>query len=87
MFCLSHRQLIPFVVRAKATTNMRTQAKDEKVYMPPPRKMNVEELIGYMGSDEVLEITPQTVRLRKAELDPVERRKMARQKKQQRGTV
>eukprot|EP00934_Nitzschia_sp_Nitz4_P008750 Nitzschia sp. Nitz4//scaffold10_size219509//141633//144076//NITZ4_001443-RA/size219509-snap-gene-0.400-mRNA-1//-1//CDS//3329532965//8740//frame0 len=71
-------------VRAKATTNMRTQAKDEKVYLAPPKKMSVEELIGYMGPDEVLEVTPQTVRLRKEELDPVERKKVARVKKQQR---
>jgi GTP-binding protein len=70
-------------VRAKAATNMRTQNKDEKVYLAPPRKMTVEELIGYMSTDEVIEVTPQSVRLRKAELDPVERKKASRVKKQQ----
>ena len=70
-------------VRAKALTNMRTVSKDEKVYLPPPRKMSVEELIGYMSPDEMIEVTPENVRLRKAELDPVARRKASRVKKQQ----
>jgi GTP-binding protein len=70
-------------VRAKATTNMRTQAKDEKVYLAPPKKYSVEELIGMMNSDEVLEVTPESIRLRKAQLDPTERKKAARVKKQQ----
>lgn len=70
-------------VRAKASTNMRTQNKEEKVYLAPPRRMTVEELIGYMSTDEVIEVTPSSVRLRKAELDPVQRKKAARTKKQQ----
>lgn len=69
-------------VRSKHATNIRTQAKDERVYLQPPKKMNVEELLGYMGPDEMLEVTPSNIRLRKAELDPVERRKAARIKKQ-----
>ena len=74
-------------VRAKAATNMRTQNKDEKVYLAPPRKMSVEELIGYMSPDEVIEVTPESVRLRKAELDPVERKKASRVKKQQQDSL
>ena len=70
-------------VRAKAATNMRTQAKDEKTYLAPPKRMTVEELIGYMAPDECLEVTPTSLRLRKAMLDPVERRKASRTKKQQ----
>ena len=70
-------------VRAKAATNMRTQNKDEKVYLAPPKKRTVEELIGYMAPDEMIEVTPTTLRLRKAQLDPVERKKAARVKKQQ----
>lgn len=62
---------------------MRTQAKDEKVYLAPPKKYSVEELIGMMNSDEVLEVTPESIRLRKAQLDPTERKKAARIKKQQ----
>lgn len=62
---------------------MRTQAKDEKVYLAPPKRMTVEEMIGYMAPDEMIEVTPTALRLRKAELDPVERRKASRVKKQQ----
>ncbi len=70
-------------VRAKALTNMRTQSKEEKVHLPPPRRMNVEELIGYMSDDEVIEVTPLSVRLRKLELDAGARERAARTKKKQ----
>jgi GTP-binding protein len=62
---------------------MRTQGKEEKVVLAPPKKMTVEELIGYMSPDEMIEVTPTSVRLRKAELDQVERRKSSRVMKQQ----
>lgn len=68
-------------VKAKATSNMRTQSKDEKLYLAPPKKMTVEELIGYMNDDEVVEVTPKSVRLRKAELDSGKRERAARTKK------
>jgi GTP-binding protein len=70
-------------VRAKALNNMRTQNKDEKVHLAPPKKMSVEDLIGYMSQDEVIEVTPKSIKLRKAELDPVARRLASRIKKQQ----
>merc|ERR1712071_710508 len=65
-------------VRAKAVNNMRSQNKEEKLYIPPPIKRTVEEYIGYMSSDEVLEVTPLDVRLRKRELDSGLRAKEAR---------
>ncbi|CAJ1946996.1 unnamed protein product [Cylindrotheca closterium] len=74
-------------VRSKQATNMRTQAKDERVYLQPPRKMSLEELLGYMGPDEMLEVTPSSIRLRKTELDPVERRKASRVKKQKKDAL
>jgi len=70
-------------VRAKAVTNMRTQSKEEKLYLPPPKRMTVEELIGYMADDEVIEVTPKSVRLRKEELDSGKRERAARSKKKQ----
>ena len=70
-------------VRAKALTNMRTQNKEEKLYLPPPKRLTVEELIGYMADDEVIEITPKSVRLRKEELDSGKRERAARSKKKQ----
>jgi GTP-binding protein len=70
-------------VKAKEKTNMRTHSKDEKVYLPPPKRMTVEELIGYMGTDEVIEITPKSIRLRKQLLDSGERERAARTKMKQ----
>mmetsp|Transcript_24450 Transcript_24450/g.68144 ORF Transcript_24450/g.68144 Transcript_24450/m.68144 type:complete len:160 (-) Transcript_24450:81-560(-) len=70
-------------VKSKAATNIRTVNKDEKTYLAPPKRMSVEELIGYMSPDEVIEVTPENIRLRKAELDPVARKKASKIKKQQ----
>ncbi|OEU23112.1 P-loop containing nucleoside triphosphate hydrolase protein [Fragilariopsis cylindrus CCMP1102] len=70
-------------VRAKGLTNMRTQSKEEKVHLAPPKRMTVEDMIGYMSPDEMIEVTPSTLRLRKILLDPTERRTAARKKKQQ----
>lgn len=70
-------------VKAKATNNMRTQNKEEKLYLPPPKRMSVEELIGYMADDEVIEVTPKSVRLRKEELDSGKRERAARSRKKQ----
>lgn len=70
-------------IRAKDKTNMRTQNKDEALKIPPPRKMSVEAMIGYMESDEVIEITPKSIRLRKQILDGSERERAARVKNKQ----
>jgi GTP-binding protein len=70
-------------VRAKEVTNMRTVNKDEKIHLPPAKKMSVEELIGYMNEDEVLEVTPHHIRLRKALLDASARERASRNKAKQ----
>ena len=54
-----------------------------KMYLAPPKRMSVEELIGYMAEDEVIEVTPKSVRLRKLELDSGVRERLARTKKKQ----
>jgi GTP-binding protein len=69
-------------LKAKELTNMRTTAKDEKIILPPPKKRTVEELIGYMAQDEIIEVTPKSVRLRKAELDPNARARSKKGKNQ-----
>jgi GTP-binding protein len=74
-------------VRAKAVNNMRTVNKDEKVVLPPPKRRNVEELIGYMNEDEIIEVTPKSVRLRKAELDAGARQRAAKAKKKQQNAL
>ncbi len=70
-------------VKAKEVSNMRTTAKDEKLYIPPPKRMSVEELISYMNDDEQIEVTPKSIRLRKAELDSGIRQRLARNRKKQ----
>lgn len=55
--------------RAKKLTNMRTTGAEEKVNLTPPRRLTVEEVISYMNNDEVLEVTPKNIRLRKRILD------------------
>ena len=70
-------------VKAKALNSMRATGKDEKVYLPPPKRWTVEELIGYMAEDEMIEVTPESVRLRKLELDSGARERAARSKKKQ----
>jgi GTP-binding protein len=74
-------------VKSKALTNVRAAGKDEKIYLPPPKRWSVEELIGYMSQDEVIECTPQSVRLRKAELDPGARERAARAKRKQQKAI
>lgn len=59
--------------RQKKLSNVRTTGAEEKVSLPPPRRMTVEEMIAYMNDDEVIEVTPKSVRLRKRILDSGER--------------
>ena len=70
-------------VKAKAVNNMRSTGKEEKMAIPPAKKYTVEELIGYMGDDEIIEVTPKGIRLRKSELDGGARERAARSKKKQ----
>jgi GTP-binding protein len=65
-------------LRAKQLTNIRTTAKDEAVRLTPPQPMGLEQAIAYIAEDELVEITPQSIRLRKRLLDPNDRRRAAR---------
>ena len=66
-------------VRAKKLDNMRTQSKDEKVRLQPPRRMTLEDAMGYCMADELIECaTGGTVRLRKRILDPSKRKATTR---------
>ncbi|KAI8558525.1 hypothetical protein RHMOL_Rhmol04G0101300 [Rhododendron molle] len=66
-------------VRAKELTNIRSAGKDDTVRLSPPRLMTLEEAIGYVASDELIEVTPKSIRLRKKYLD-ANKRKMMRNK-------
>ncbi len=66
------------VMKGKKLTNMRTQGTDENVVLTPVRKMSIAEQLSMLNSDEALEITPNSCRLRKAVLDPHERKKLSK---------
>jgi GTP-binding protein len=57
------------VCRMKKATNMRAAGSDENVILKPPRRMSIEEALEYIEDDELLEITPRNVRMRKKKLD------------------
>ena len=63
------------VLKGKKLTNMRTQGTDENVVLTPIRKMSIAEQLSILNFDEALEITPKSCRLRKAILDPHERKR------------
>jgi len=67
-------------LKGKQLTNIRTTSKDEAVRLTPPRKMSLEQAIAYIEDDELVEVTPKTIRLRKRFLDPNERKKQSRMK-------
>jgi GTP-binding protein len=65
-------------LKAKQLTNIRTTAKDEAVRLTPPILMTLEQAIAYITDDELVEVTPKSIRLRKRFLDPNERKRQAR---------
>ena len=67
-------------LKGKQLTNIRTTSKDEAVRLTPPRKMSLEQAIAYIEDDELVEVTPKNIRLRKRYLDPNERKKQSRMK-------
>ncbi len=65
-------------LKSKQLTNFRASGKDEGIRLTPPRKMTLEQAIAYIQDDELVEVTPQSIRLRKRHLDPHERKRQAR---------
>ena len=68
------------VIKGKKLTNVRASGKDEATVLIPPIKMSLEKALAYVGEDELVEVTPKSIRLRKAILDPHERKRVSRQK-------
>lgn len=68
------------VCRTKQLTNMRASGADEAVRLEPPRRLTLEQAIEWIGDDELVEVTPESLRIRKKHLDPHLRSRMARQK-------
>ncbi len=67
-------------MKSKALTNFRVSGKDDAIRLTPPRVMTLEQAIAYVDDDEMVEVTPKNIRLRKALLDPNERKKAGRKK-------
>ncbi|MBT6134072.1 MAG: translational GTPase TypA [Kordiimonadaceae bacterium] len=66
------------VLKGKQLTNIRASGKDDAIKLTPPRKLSLEQAIAYIQDDELVEITPENIRLRKRFLVPHERKKAAR---------
>ena len=66
------------VSRSKKLTNMRAAAADENVRLEPPRRLTLEQALDFIEDDELIEVTPDAIRLRKRELNVSRRRKAAR---------
>ena len=65
-------------MKSKQLTNFRSTGKDDAIRLTPPRRMSLEQAIAYIDDDEMVEVTPTSIRLRKAILDPHERKKAKR---------
>jgi GTP-binding protein len=65
-------------LKSKQLTNFRAAGKDDAVRLTPPRRMRLEEAIAYIEADELVEVTPKTIRLRKKLLDTHARKREAR---------
>jgi GTP-binding protein len=65
-------------IKGKQLTNIRTTSKDEAVKLTPPIQMTLEQAIAYIADDELVEVTPKSIRLRKRYLDPNERKRQSR---------
>ncbi|MDE2411724.1 MAG: translational GTPase TypA [Sphingomonadales bacterium] len=67
-------------MKSKQLTNFRSTGKDDAIRLTPPKIMTLEQAIAYIDDDEMVEVTPKSIRLRKALLDPHERKKASRKK-------
>ena len=70
--------LVVNVLKGKKLTNIRTTSKDEAVRLTPPIRMTLEKALAYIEDDELVEVTPKSIRLRKKLLDETDRKKKER---------
>ena len=72
------------ICKTKHLTNTRASGSDEALKLVPPRKLSLEQAIEYIDADELLEITPESFRIRKKILDPLKRKRamISKQQKQ-----
>jgi GTP-binding protein len=68
------------VIKGKQLTNIRAAGKDDAVKLSPPLRHSLEAALAYISDDELVEVTPKSIRLRKIELDPNVRKRLGREK-------
>ncbi|HKT07321.1 MAG TPA: translational GTPase TypA [Gemmatimonadaceae bacterium] len=73
--------------KEKKLTNMRTTASDENIQLEPPRELTLEGGLEYIEEDELIEVTPASIRLRKRYLSANDRKKLSRQEKRERASL
>ena len=66
------------VLKGKKLTNVRASGSDDAILLVPPRRLTLEDMMSYINPDELVEVTPVSLRLRKLYLDPHERKRAAR---------
>ena len=72
------QDLMVNVLKGKKLTNIRAAGKDDAIQLTPPIKMSLEQALAYLSDDELVEVTPKSIRLRKRILDPHERKRASR---------
>lgn len=65
-------------IKGKQLTNVRASGSDDAIKLVPPRKLNLERALEWIDDDEIVEITPQNIRVRKRYLDPTQRKRMSK---------
>jgi GTP-binding protein TypA/BipA len=73
--------------KEKKLTNMRTTATDENIQLEPPRELTLESALEYIAGDELIEVTPSAIRLRKRALGANDRKKLSREAKRERASL
>jgi len=68
------------VTKEKKLTNVRAAGRDDAVRLTPPRQMGLEDALDWIADDELIEVTPQSIRIRKRVLDHVQRPKRRKDK-------
>ncbi|WP_173384992.1 GTP-binding protein TypA [Fibrobacter succinogenes] len=66
------------VTKGKHLTNMRSKSADDMIQLTPYRRMTLEECVTFINEDECIEVTPEVLRIRKTELDPIKRKQMSK---------
>jgi len=79
--------LVVNIIQGKKLTNMRASGKDEAMILVPPMRLTLERALSYIQDDELVEVTPKSIRLRKRWLDPNERKKRERAREAEKEAV